>query len=743
MGRTEPALTRILVRLAAHLTTGALLCLATHPLGAQVPGEVRGHVLDARTGQPVGGAHVDVVGQSDYAESGLDGTFVLRGLEPRRYTIRVRAIGYAPGSADVEIENGRAATVDVALQPVIARLGTVLVQAAADTGAPGAVAFDRRAIETSGRRDVGELLQGAPGVVVTQSGGPGSPSTVSIRGSGANEVLVLLDGVPLNSVITGEADLSRVPLATVERVTVIPGAQSARYGGRALAGVVLIETRRTERDLSATAGIGTWGERDAGLSLGATHPGDASRAGASLVADYRTIRGDFPYAVPVERGGGTARRTNADATTGSVLAAASLDGEHGSVRVRGEWEHTSRGLAGSIEQPSATGRERDSHLAGGADARWQHGSFTWAANADLTHEAAAYIDPDPPFGGAYDDSVDANALTLSSTGTLAGPAGSAVIGADTRTLHITSTMLTPGAPVTQHLYGTWAALHASRTVARDLTLAGDAAVRVDWDPLLPGATASPHVGLTLSRGILSLSTSLGRGYTPPSLADEFFHEGVLVRPNPSLQPERVRDDLQARLGVHDVRAGVVMLGADFAAYRADIDGMILWLPDYRFVWSPSNFDVRRTGWDASAHAAVPAIGVDVHGTVSATDISYAGPVLTGQVAYRPRTTATITAGVTHAGAHLEVTTQYVGARRTVAGSPLNVLAPYWLTNAAFTVPLARTPWNTEATVGVDNAFDRAAAMLVDYPFPGRTWTVALRVRRGDDRYTDHAPPGEP
>ena len=37
----------------------------------------------------------------------------------------------------------------------------------------------------------------------------------------------------------------------------------------------------------------------------------------------------------------------------------------------------------------------------------------------------------------------------------------------------------------------------------------------------------------------------------------------------------------------------------------------------------------------------------------------------------------------------------------------------------------------------------AAAMLVDYPFPGRTWTVGLRLHRGGDAGAAATAPNEP
>ena len=91
--------------------------------------------------------------------------------------------------------------------------------------------------------DVPALLAGQPSVTITQHGGPGSPASVSIRGSAPHEVLVLLDGVPLNDPTTGDVDLASLPLEQIERVTILRGAAAARYGARAFAGVIAIERR--------------------------------------------------------------------------------------------------------------------------------------------------------------------------------------------------------------------------------------------------------------------------------------------------------------------------------------------------------------------------------------------------------------------------------------------------------------------------------------------------------------------
>ncbi len=93
---------------------------------------------------------------------------------------------------------------------------------------------------------VEDLLHHAAGVRVRRFGALGSYSPASIRGSKAEQVLVLLDGVRLNSAHRGAVDLSTLSLRTIERIEVIRGGGSARYGSDAIGGVIVMTSRRPE-----------------------------------------------------------------------------------------------------------------------------------------------------------------------------------------------------------------------------------------------------------------------------------------------------------------------------------------------------------------------------------------------------------------------------------------------------------------------------------------------------------------
>jgi outer membrane receptor protein involved in Fe transport len=98
-------------------------------------------------------------------------------------------------------------------------------------------------IQRSGARTIPDLLRYVPGVQVQQVA-PGS-YLVSIRGAGGltgNNVVVMVDGVPINSPLDGSVEWSAIPvdLADIQRIEVVRGPVSTIHGANAFTGVVQI-----------------------------------------------------------------------------------------------------------------------------------------------------------------------------------------------------------------------------------------------------------------------------------------------------------------------------------------------------------------------------------------------------------------------------------------------------------------------------------------------------------------------
>lgn len=688
-------------------------------LTAQVASRVRVEVRETATDAPVANVTVETAGLVSYTAH--DGRAVLRGLPPGRHLLRARHVGYAPAEADVKVENGRTTEVVIFLHPRPVELAGIDVDVLALPGGARRVTPDDVG---PGVRTVADLVETVSGVGIVRRGGPGTPVVPTIRGSSGDQVLVLVDGVAINSPLTGDADLSEVDLDQVARVVVIPGARASRYGAGALAGVILIETRRPEGTGGVVAlELGSLGVRGATLSATASRgPSWVLSAGGA----WSRAGGAFQYPVPAVRGGGIARRRNANvAVRSGFLQAAWERPQRAAFRLRIHGRDSERGSPGTVVQPSLTGmheqRRRGAVLQGdaGGPARG------WHATIGLDEHHAIFADPSPPFGPAYRSESQVRQVEARVEGRRTAGWLSLSAGMDGRIWRIRANALAEDAP--GRIAGTGAWIRASSEGSREGDTWWDASgtLRWDWHDLLGGPAASPSASVAASWGGTTVEVSAGASVSPPDISDLFFEEGILAEANPDLAPERVRSEVGLEIAHRLARGGWEASGS-IAAFRADIDGMILWLPDHRFVWSPGNVDVRRYGVDARAEVRRGAVG-PLSAGASWTSTTYDQPPLGGQVVYHPRVTAHAAATVRLNRVALSALWRYTGSRRTAAGTDLNSLPGYPRLDIGGSVPFRAWSARGEVEVTVTNVLDDPAALLVDYPLPGRMLFLRIEV----------------
>lgn len=171
-----------------------------------------------------------------------------------------------------------------------ATLETVVV-----TGARGEQAFDealapvtlitRADIERAQATDLIELVARlSPAVQFVRSGGPGTAASLFVRGAGSSQLLVLVDGMRINTPLTGGAVLGGIALDAVERIEIVRGNLSSLYGSEAIGGVVQIFTRGAvaERELSASLEAGSGATRSGAVS--ATGSVGGTRISATVAA---------------------------------------------------------------------------------------------------------------------------------------------------------------------------------------------------------------------------------------------------------------------------------------------------------------------------------------------------------------------------------------------------------------------------------------------------------------------------
>jgi len=139
----------------------------------------------------------------------------------------------------------------------------------ADQTLSATTVITRRDIERSQATSVQELLAGQAGISIDNSGGAGKTTNVYLRGTNADHVVVLIDGVKVGSATDGKAAFQYFPVEQIERIEVVRGPRSSLYGSEAIGGVIQIFTRKGGEALlpSASVTLGSYNTRQATVSL--------------------------------------------------------------------------------------------------------------------------------------------------------------------------------------------------------------------------------------------------------------------------------------------------------------------------------------------------------------------------------------------------------------------------------------------------------------------------------------------
>jgi outer membrane cobalamin receptor len=135
-----------------------------------------------------------------------------------------------------------------------------------------------------------ELLQQTSYLNAEQQGGDMAFTTVTVRGGKPNQLLVLIDGVPVNDLsneLGGSFDFSSLALANIDHVEIVRGPLSSVYGSEAVSGVVNFITKKTASPslFSVDDGFGSLGA----AQVNASGAGMLGRAGYSLAGATSTI----------------------------------------------------------------------------------------------------------------------------------------------------------------------------------------------------------------------------------------------------------------------------------------------------------------------------------------------------------------------------------------------------------------------------------------------------------------------
>ncbi|KQZ29522.1 TonB-dependent receptor [Mesorhizobium sp. Root552] len=448
--------------------------------------------------------------------------------------------------------------------------------------------IETKDIEKSPAVDLPALLKTYAGVTVTSNGGLGADSSVSLRGTSANQTLVLVNGVRASSATSGTFNLSSIPLSSIERIEIAKGGHSAQYGADAIGGIINIITRQgggcengSSTCGSLTAGImHPWGGTLSGDIRGETGNGGSYAFGASLLG----TRG-YDFTLPTTYG----HEPDDDGfVRGTANFSLSKDLGWGTIYTDGIFAR------GRNQYDRAAANEADTtNFSGRLGARLKH-SDTWESTVELT----AALDSSSNFRGATDgDDFDTSryGMLASTQKTFETDTASHIfqLGAEAYRDSVDGSSVS-GVDYSKKQRDLQAVFGQYSLEYDRLTL--DSGVRYDHDGQF-GSQTTYNLGASyeLLDGLVARA-SYATGFRAPTFNDLYYPD-PWTPGNPNLRPERSRS---YEVGVNWQAGEDTSL--DAALYQIKVEDQINWAETFpgSFIWQPSNVEnVTITGFEAT------------------------------------------------------------------------------------------------------------------------------------------------
>jgi outer membrane cobalamin receptor len=592
-------------------------------------------------------------------------------------------------------------------------------------------------IEARGAKTAADAIKIVPGVTVSDNGPLGAQQAVSIRGSTANQVLILVDGVRANNAMSGLADLSNIPAENIDHIEVLRGGGSALYGGDAVGGIVLIVTKKKAGPFILSFENGGYLPSAHVIGFG-FNKADEPAAAQSLVDSQKAAFSWSPLlgGVLMRSSGSITRAANGytfldgNGDTRELQNAALLGGDASLGLTLPCWEgnldadlaggYSTKGIPGSQTSPTLDTTETDS--SGRASLRYVSDrflsdAFDIDARLHAEYSGIDYVDTDAPANDG-DHKVFVGGLDLQQRW-LVSPAFSWVYG--TQTSYSQALSDTVGSP--------WriAAGAFLEPIIEVGSLSLRPALRYDYCSDFFAASPTGGIGATLGAAYRlsdtdTLKLNLSRTYRVPTFEDLYWPAANGCAGNPDLKPETA---YAADLGFSRSDGSLTYNAIIHARYAKDV---ILWQAGSDGIWRPSNYGAVlypgveqefRTSfsgqfWTAINYSFLYTYLLDV-GMTLASDL---------RVPMVPVHSLNAVLGYDTDKWSWSVTARYASLRYLTTG---NVgYLPSYLTLDAIIKWKASTRY--VVYIAADNLFDEQYETVKSYPMPGTEIRLGIEMR---------------
>ncbi|MFT4023459.1 MAG: TonB-dependent receptor [Flavihumibacter sp.] len=600
-------------------------------------------------------------------------------------------------------------------------------------------------------QSVGDAAKMFAGVLVRDYGGIGGLKTISVRNLGASHTGVLLDGVPVADMQSGQVDLGRLSMRFVESISLsqahdrTPLLPARSYVSAAILSIQSVfnqadTSRHLQYGAALDAGSFGWWKPSVYVK---TPAGKRSSIGA--IVEYNRSKGDYPYHIENGNQSSNAKRENADIrSTQAAVHFQQLFADSSTLVTRISWYGSARGLPGAIIffNTNSTQRLTDNELA--VQGAWRKKTSNRSAlkiAGKFNNQYTRYLDPSFQNNAGYLENT-----YRQSEGWLSGSINYRI---------------------NNKLSASWASDLSYAWLHSDMHMF---AFPERWSNWNAAGLQFSHRGLDLNAVLLhsfvhdkvktgkapgdrnAFSPTIAAGWRPaensPFLLRAFYKHSFRMPSfndlyyvfvgNRSLRPEKARQyNLGATWQWKGMPGNYLNIAADL--YYNRIADKIIAIPAQNlFMWTMLNIgksDIR--GMDISAEAGYAVsrewklLGRLAYTLQKAVDLS--NPALTtykNELPYTPRHSGSFFAGASWRSWSAGWSSMLSGKRYVLGDNhPANQVAG-WMTHA---VSLRKTfEWQQKsASIGfyANNIADTRYDVIRYYPMPGRNYGIQFQIQQ--------------
>lgn len=692
------------------------------------------------SGQLLAGANVVVVGTGVGVVSNHKGNFTIENLFAGEYTLRVSFIGYFDVEKQVIVQKDYVATVEFVMSQKVINLPVVIVEDISEK--PNESAFFEtitiNEIRNSPFDNVADLINQVSGIEITENSSGGKQAR--IRGSNSNQVLVLLDDVPLNDPMLGEADLGQVPLSNIEKINIWKSGSHSRVGG-AIGGVIEIISKTSPlEEVSLKADLGSYGKFGIRPSISGVLK--HTNYFVNYYGSSKNGKFHYSYRLPDET---IVReeRLNNDLSSRNVFGKIRYSRDEHAVILQLNVQNSNRGIPGLIYSltPYAEAKNSQSILL----ARYQFRHHDWSARLQFSDHfnkteynhappgnAPIHFRTVPPYRSRNQLNSNLALFELKN-----------------------GTKLTLNASLRKDSFQNKDLLSATNKISKTNNVQGELgfgtqiklaypkfslgfiltpALRVETiqfkrDEFNRTDTYfSPGIGVLLSRTtnwLIQFKSNLSKSFRAPTFAD-LFYQDFRVSGNPELLPETSRNfDV-------GIKSGFPILGwleIEAAYFRFHVENLIIWELGSFATFRPFNTAALMQGYEFSSSWMTWNDKLELqisHVIDDALNKNKSRTTHNKRLTYRPEHISKINLSLNLGFVALNYHKRFIGERYITAANTVKMPA-YTVDDFTMRIQHNVKKTRTSFSLSVFNVFDKKFEIVERAPMPGRHLKAGLEV----------------